>query len=405
MLIKPFRALRARSDIAASVACVPYDTVNDEEARALAAGIEWSFLRIVRPEIDLPAGVDAYSDEVYAKGAENFARFQKESVLMREEQPCLYIYRQQMGDHAQSGVAACCHVRDYEQNVIRRHEITRVHTEGDRARHISRLNANTEPVLLMHRDDAVIDRLIASVEETKPLFSLTAPDGVAHTVWRAPGGREFVEAFEKVPVCYIADGHHRAAAAVKVGAERRKSDAVYRGDEEYNWFLGILVPAGRLRVNAYNRCVTDLNGLSQREFLREIAERFALSEAPSPCAPAPGRINMYLPGKWYNLAWNASEPHDPVSSLDVSRLQRELLDPILGIADPKTNDRIEFVPGSKGKAELTRRVDSEEAAVAFSLFPVTVEQIMAVADAGMIMPPKSTWFAPKPRSGLFVHTF
>lgn len=404
MRIKAFRALRPPAEIAHLVASVPYDTVDIEEARAFAAGNSKSFLRISRPEIDLPGIVDVYSDRVYAKAAENFGEFQKEGILERETEPCVYVYRQKMGSHVQHGVVACCHIEDYANNIIKKHEKTRKDKEEERTRHVKTLNANTGPVFLTYRDNAVIDGIVASIEEEQPLFDFTTPDGIEHTVWWVPGGQELVEAFEKVAVCYIADGHHRAAAAMRVGIEKRKADFAHTGNEEYNWFLAVLFPASQLKLLPYNCCVIDLNGMQEEEFLDTVKRCFTVCENAAPEPSGPRRASMYVGGKWYGLSWNTGSENDLVSKLDVNFLQDRLLNPVLDIKDIQTEKRIEFIGGIRGAGELTKRVDSGHAAVAFSMYPVTVEQMMEIADAGKIMPPKSTWFEPKLRSGLFIHT-
>lgn len=412
MRIKTFKALRPQAEIAHLVASVPYDTVDTEEARALAAGNPRSFLRIVRPEIDLPGTRSIYSDEVYAKAAENFREFLENGILVRESRPYTYVYRQKMGNHVQRGVVACCHIEDYENNVIRKHEKTRKDKEDERTRHVLALNANTGPVFLTYRDDSSIDSIVAGTEDGKPLFDFTAPDGVEHTVWRIPCAEELVEAFGNVPVCYIADGHHRAAAAFNAGIEKKADNPRHNGSEEYNWFLAALFPAGQIQILPYNRCVSDLNGMEKDEFMREVKDRFIVQEDVDPEPSGPGRISMYLAGKWYGLSWHrgnlqgriGGQEDDPVSALDVSFLQDRLIDHVLGVKDPRTDRRIEFVGGIRGTDELVKRVASGRAAVAFSMYPVTVEQMMAIADSGRIMPPKSTWFEPKLRSGLFVHT-
>jgi uncharacterized protein (DUF1015 family) len=382
---------------------VPYDTVDTEEARALAAGNAKSFLRIGRPEIDLPKGTDIHSDAVYAKAAANFQEFQKQGYLVREDRPYLYVYRLQMGKHVQRGVVCCCHIEDYEKNVIRKHEKTRADKEDDRTRHVKTLNANSGPIFLTYRDVAALDRIVAETEQGKSFFDFTASDGIRHTIWRIPSSDAVVKAFAEVPVCYIADGHHRAAAAARAGMEKRAANTAHTGQEEYNWFLAVLFPAGQLQILPYNRCVGDLNGLSSEAFLAQVRRLFSVADKATPTPKGARHCSMYLAGRWYDLSWGVCE-NDPVAALDVSFLQDRLLSPVLGIRDPRTDKRIEFIGGIRGAGELTKRVDSGRAAVAFSLYPVTVAQVMAIADAGRIMPPKSTWFEPKLRSGLLVHT-
>jgi len=405
MRIKPFNALRPAADKAAAVAAVPYDVVDTSEARVLAAGNPDCFLHVSRPEIDLPADTDIHSDAVYAQGVKAFAEMQARDVLVREGAERVYVYRQIKGVHSQTGVVVCCHVGDYEGDTIRKHEKTRKDKEDDRTRHCLALNANSGPVFLTYRDQASIDQAVAAVcATTQPLYDFTASDGVRHTVWRAAGEMaEWVAAFDRVPLAYIADGHHRAAASARSGQARRAANPTHTGDEEYNWFLAVLFPESQLRILPYNRCVVDLNGLSPEAFLDKVGEIFTVTETFSPEPEGPCRCNMYLGGTWYRLAW--SEPAaDPVNRLDVSVLQNRLLAPVLGIDDPRTSQRISFIGGIRGTAELVKRVDAGRDAVAFALYPVTVKQMMDIADAGQIMPPKSTWFEPKLRSGLLVHT-
>ena len=403
--IRNFQGLRPADLLAPEVACVPYDVVDTKEAAELAAGNPRSLLHVDRAEIDLPEGTDIHSDAVYAKAVENFRRLQSEGVLVRESSPCVYLYRQTVGGHSQTGLAAVCHIEDYENDLIKKHEKTRKDKEDDRTRLIGDLSADTGPVFLTYRGRGEIDAHVAAECSKAPLFDFVAPDGVGHTVWRIEGGAALVEAFRAVPCAYVADGHHRTASAVRVGRERRAANPGHTGAEDYNWFLSVLFPADQLRILPYNRVVVDLNGRSPSAFLEEVRARFAVVEPTAPEPEAPGRVSMYLGGRWYGLAWEPDPAADPVSGLDVSVLQDRLLAPLLGIEDPRTSQRIEFVGGIRGTGALRDRVDSGRGAVAFSMHPVTVEQLMAIADAGQIMPPKSTWFEPKLRSGLFIHTF
>lgn len=404
MRIKAFEALHPLAENVDRVAAVPYDTVSAAEAKALAQGNEYSFLRISRPEVDLPDDVDIHADAVYAKAAENFAAFQKKGILIRDECSCIYVYRQKMGNHVQRGIVACSHITDYENNLIKRHEKTRADKEDDRTRHVKTLKANTGPVFLTYRDDSVIDDIVALVEGGVPFFDFTAPDGIVHTVWRVPGGSDLIAAFEEVPCSYVADGHHRAAAAVRAGIELKESNSGHTGEEEYNWFLSVSFPASQLKILPYNRCISDLNGRTEQDFLKAVKKHFDVKDnvAETPCAPR--SVSMYLGGIWYGLSWPVVRDDDPVNELDVSVLQDRLFAPILGIQDPRTDKRIDFIGGIRGTDELVRRVDSGSAAVAFSMYPTTVDQMMAIADADKCMPPKSTWFEPKLRSGLLVHT-
>lgn len=405
MRIKAFQALRPTVEAAKQVAAVPYDVVDTAEAKALAEGNPRSFLHVSRPEIDLPPDTDIHSDAVYAQGRKALDTLVQAGTLLREGKDSLYLYRQTMGEHSQTGLVATCHVGDYEENIIRKHEKTRKDKEDDRTRHCLELNANTGPVFLTYRDEAPIDALSKALTATPPLYDFTADDGIRHTVWRVADDLDrWVSAFAKVPLAYIADGHHRAAASARSGRERRLANPAHDGSEEYNWFLAVLFPASQLKILPYNRCVADLNGLSAEAFLKQVRGLFRVSEVPDGTVGEGCRCRMYLAGKWYELAWDAPSEGDPVKALDVSVLQDCLLSPVLGIDDPRTNERISFVGGIRGVQELSRRVDSGKDAVAFSMFPVTVGQMMAIADAGAIMPPKSTWFEPKLRSGLLVHT-
>ena len=404
MKIKPFIAIRPPVDKAAIVASPPYDVVDKEEARTIANDNPHCFLRIVRPELELPDNLSPYDDSVYARALENYKRFRQEGALQPADSEAIYVYRLQQADHSQLGVVTVSHIDDYDAGRIKRHEKTRKPTEDDRTRHVDTLNANAGPVFLTYRDDPTIDQLVESAQQTSPLYDFEAADGVRHTVWEVLDTAAWVEAFAAVPAAYVADGHHRAASAARVARMRRDADPNSTGDEEYNWFLTVLFPAQQLHILPYNRCVHDLNGHDREAFLAAVQQRFSLFPADEKVPLSPGSVRMYLDGQWYSLQWDAAPlPNDPVARLDVSVLQDNLLAPVLGIDDPRNNPRIEFVGGIRGTQELERRVDSGRAAVAFSMYPVTVDQLMAVADAGLIMPPKSTWFEPKLKSGLLVH--
>ncbi len=404
MRIHPFQGLVPTPATAPEVACVPYDVVNTAEAAALAVGKPHTLLRVDRAEIDLPAKTDPYSEAVYAKARGNFLALQRAGVLVRETEPCLYVYQQQMGAHIQRGLMAGCHVDDYDAELIKKHEKTRKDKEDDRTKLIDTLSADTGPVFLTYRDNATVTALVNAKTKGKPLHDFTAPDGIRHTVWRIAGGAEWVKAFAAVPVTYIADGHHRAASAARVARLRRERNPQHIGAEDYNWFLCVLFPASELKILPYNRLVVDFNGLTPAAFLAKVKSLFGLQESAAPTPIAVGQVSMYLGGKWYGLRCAADAKADPVSRLDVSVLQDKLLGPVLGIADVRTSKRIDFVGGIRGTGELVKRVDAE-GGVAFSMFPVTLAQLMDIADAGQIMPPKSTWFEPKLRSGLAVHTF
>ena len=405
MKIKPFAALRPTPERAAALASVPYDVVDTTEARALAAGNPDCFLHVSRPEIDLPDSIDIHDDRVYAQGAKAFAEFQKRGALIRESGEHLYVYRQIMGTHAQTGLVVCCHIDDYAQDIVRKHEKTRKDKEDDRTRHCLELNANSGPVFLTYRDVPAVDRLVTDATNRAPLYDFVAVDGIRHTVWRVETpAAPWIQAFAAIPCCYVADGHHRAAAAARTGRIRREANAKHTGQEEYNWFLAVLFPSAQLRILPYNRCVKDLNGLTAEEFLKRVGQIFTCTPVEHAEPAGPCQVHMYLAKRWYRLSWPVPANSDPVSRLDVSVLQNQLLAPVLRIDDPRTSERISFVGGIRGTAELTKRVDEGRDAVAFSMHPVSVEQMMDIADAGQIMPPKSTWFEPKLRSGLLVHT-
>ena len=403
--IQAFQGLRPAPALVSEVACVPYDVVDREESAALAAGKPHSLLHVDRAEIDLPPQTDPYSEAVYAKARENFLALQADGALIRETEPCVYLYQQRMGRHVQAGLATVCHIEDYERDIIKKHEKTRRDKEDDRTRLIGTLSADTGPVFLTYRDSTVIDALVAGVQQDAPLYDFTAPDGIQHTVWRVAGGEKFVEGFQSVPIAYVADGHHRTASAVRVGRERREANPNHIGNEPYNWFLAVLFPASQLQIQPYNRAVKDLNGHSKDGFLEAVGRSFTVRPNGSPTPKRPGEIRMYLDGAWYDLAWQPAKDADPISQLDVTGLQDLLLAPLLGIGDPRTSKRIDFIGGIRGTDELVKVVDTGKATVAFSMYPTTVEQLMAIADASQIMPPKSTWFEPKLRSGLFIHTF
>lgn len=405
-VIRPFNALRPAAECAPRVAAVPYDVVNTEEARALASGNPWSFLHVSRPEIDLPDGTPIYSDEVYAKAVTNFDTLKKECPLEPEGEASLYLYRLIMGNHEQIGVVACCSVDEYDSDVIRKHERTRREKEDDRTRHILVLRAQTGPVLLTYRAQPGIDSLVnAALHENEPLYDFVANDDIRHTIWRIPNPGAFVEAFAGVPNLYIADGHHRAASASRARAQLKEHGFSFIGNEEYNFFQCVLFPDKQLQILPYNRIVRDLNGMSPPDLLARVREVFTVSENATPSPKERGQWSMYLDGRWYGLALpdGASRPEGVVESLDVSILQERVLDSILGIKDVRTDKRIDFVGGIRGTEELEKLVDEGKAAVAFSLYPTTIDDLLRVSDAGDIMPPKSTWFEPKLRDGLLIH--
>ena len=405
-VIRPFRALRPQAGQAQLVASVPYDVVNTDEARALADGNPLSFLHVSRPEIDLPPGTDIHSDAVYRKAVENFEKLIADGPLEKEAEPSLYLYRLIMGEHEQIGIVACCSIDEYDNSTIRKHERTRRDKEDDRTRHMLMLRAQTGPVFLTYRQHDEIDTQVSAAIGAEPLYDLTAADGVRHTIWRLRETEALVKSFESVPLLYIADGHHRAASASRARAELKEQSFAHTGKEDYNYFLTVIFPDTQVQILAYNRTVQDLNGLSKEEFLNAIKGQFTVTEDAQPEPDQRGKWSMYLDGKWYGLqlAPDATLPVGTVAMLDVSVLQDRLLDPILGIKDVRTDKRIDFIGGLRGTKELERLVNEGKAAVAFSLFPTTVDELLMVSDANEIMPPKSTWFEPKLRDGLLIHT-
>ena len=412
--IRAFQGLVPDPAQVADIACVPYDVLNTEEARILADGKPNTLLRVDRAELELAPDTNPYSDEVYSRAQENFHRMQQAGALRRESAPAVYLYQQRMGTHVQTGLATVCHVDDYvheraanprAKDIIKKHERTRQDKEDDRTRLIGTLRADTGPVFLTYRDRTEIDTIVVRETTAAPTNDFTAPDGIRHTVWRITDPavlQKLVAEFAALPAAYVADGHHRTASAARVGLELREKGA---STADSDWFLCVLFPASQLQILPYNRAVKDLNGLTPEQFLAAVGKAFTLTPGSSPTPSQSGDIRMYFGGQWHSLAWQPASDADPISRLDVESLQQRLLAPVLGIADPRTSKRIDFIGGIRGTGELVKLVDSGKAAVAFSMFPTTVQQLMDIADAGQIMPPKSTWFEPKLRSGLFIHTF
>jgi uncharacterized protein (DUF1015 family) len=405
--ITPFRALRPEPSLAARVASRPYDVLNSSEARQEAAGNPASFLHITKSEIDLPEGVDAHSQEVYDKAKENLHSFIQEHILLQEEKPCYYIYRLIMNGRSQTGLAAVSSVDDYEKNIIRKHELTRPDKEADRINHMKTIGAQTGNVFLAYRNVAAIDGLIEDWKSAHaPVYDFLADDGISHTVWIVDA-EDTIQTISRlfaadVPFTYIADGHHRAASAAKV--RKALGD---QASEESAWFLTTLFPSGELHILDYNRLVKDLNGSTAEEFLDGLQKDFLVGKVDSACSPQQlHEFGLYLEGNWYKLvAKEGTYGNDPIGVLDVSILQKNILDRLLGIKDPRTDKRIDFVGGIRGLGELEKRVDSGEMKAAFSLYPVSIRQLFDIADSGQVMPPKSTWFEPKLRDGLLTHTF
>jgi len=392
------------------VASVPYDVINSVEARQLAQGKPHSFLHVGRPEINLPEGVDEHSNDVYAAGVKALKGFISDGTLFQDKEPCFYVYRQKMGSHAQAGLVCLCSVREYESNLIKKHEYTRKDKEDDRTRHVTEQGANAEPVFLTYPAVPYIDRMISKAMQAKPAYDFVAPDDIGHTVWVIDDEsviHSLTNLFSGVPALYIADGHHRTAAAIRYGQARRaEAGNGATGEEPFEYFMAVVFPHDQLKIMDYNRVVKDLNGLSKDQFLEKVKEKFDVGPNAEKKPKSLHSFGMYLGGQWHLLTakqgtWDSS---DHVKSLDVSILQDNLLQPILGIQDPRTDKRIDFIGGIRGTEELEKRVD-EGAAVAFAMFPTSLTELMAVSDAGQIMPPKSTWFEPKLRSGLLVRIY
>lgn len=407
-LIQPFAGLRPAAGRAAEVVAPPYDVLSSDEARVRANGKPWSFLHISKPEIDLPAGTDIYSAPVYAKAAENLRLMTDAGVLVQDDAPCYYAYRIVMGTHVQTGLVAAASVADYDKNRIRRHELTRPDKEDDRVRQIEALGAQTGPVLLAYPKAPEVDAILAAATQAEPIADAVADDGVRHTVWAirdAATLARLTAAFDAVHALYIADGHHRSAAASRVCAARKAANPAHTGDEHYNYFLSVIFPDHELKILDYNRVVTDLNGLDAAQFIERIGAAFSVEKVAGQLKPGcHGEVGMYLGGQWYRLCIKPElVPQDPVARLDVSLLSDHLLTPLLGIADLRRDKRIDFVGGIRGLPELEKRVNSGEMAVAFAMFPTTLADLMSVADADQIMPPKSTWFEPKLADGLLSH--
>ncbi len=405
--VRPFAALHPSANKAPRIASVPYDVIDTSEARELAEGNPISFLHVIRSEIDLPEETNPYDDAVYTRAKSTLDEWIENGTLIREEKPVMYLYRQVMDHKSQVGLVCCCHIDDYANDVIRKHEKTRQDKEDDRTRHVLEMNANAEPVFLTYRaHDAVTAQMKEDIGG-RPLYHFNAPDGVTHTVWRVENPETYREAFKQIEAAYIADGHHRSASAARAGAERRKANPGHTGEEEYNWFMAVLFPHDELNILPYNRVVKDLNGLAPQEFLDKLESLGTLKREVSRKEPGEtGSVCIYLDGKWHAFSFDPDsiDRKDPINSLDVALLQDRVLAPLLGVGDPRTDKRIDFVGGIRGTGELEERVNAGRAAIAFSMYPTTIEQLLAVSDAGLVMPPKSTWFEPKLRSGLFVHT-
>lgn len=406
--IRPFRGIRPRADEAEAIAALPYDVYNRKEAKAAAAGKDKTFLRIDRAETQFDDAVDMYAPEVYQKAHDILWKMVADGDFIQDAAPCYYIYELTMDGRTQTGITACASIDDYVNQVIKKHENTRADKEQDRINHVNICNAQTGPIFLAYRSNDKINKVVARVKTGAAVYDFTAEDGIRHRVWVIDKAEDIAvigQAFSETEEIYIADGHHRAASAVKVGLMRREEHPDYTGEEEFNYFLSVLFPDDQLMIMDYNRVVTDLNGLSEEEFLSKMQQLFDVGEAQTERIrpDSKGTFSMYLKDKWYECRIKEKDrSQDPVEGLDVSILQNVLLHPVLGIEDPKTDKRIDFVGGIRGLGELERRVHTDCAA-AFAMYPTDIAELFAVADAGLLMPPKSTWFEPKLRSGLFIH--
>lgn len=408
-VLKPFKAVRPKDEYASQVGALPYDVMNSEEAREMVKDKPYSFLHVDKAEVDLPQGIDIYSAEVYEKAKENLDALSENSICKQDEKPMLYIYRQIMNGREQTGIVGCTAVDDYINNVIKKHEFTRADKEADRIRHVDTLDANTGPIFLTHRENKTVSGITENWKNTHtPCYDFVSDDGVSQTVWVIDDTEvidTLVKEFAEIPYLYIADGHHRCASAVRVG-QRRRGEGEYDKNAEFNFFLSVIFPCDQLKIMDYNRVIADLNGNTSEEFIAKMSEKFVVEEAEtSPYAPQERHtFGMYLDNKWYKVTAKPEfiNENDPVLCLDVSILQNNLITPILNITDPRTDKRIDFVGGIRGLGELERRC-KEGMKLAFAMYPTSLNELMDIADAGQVMPPKSTWFEPKLLSGLFIH--
>ncbi|MBC8428758.1 MAG: DUF1015 domain-containing protein [FCB group bacterium] len=408
VVVRPFRGLRPVPELAEKIASPPYDVLDSEEARAIVKENPVSFLRVVKPEVDLVPGINLYDDSVYEKGASNLRNLMDNGAMVQDTNPTFYFYRQIMGDHSQVGLVATVSAKDYEDNLIKKHEFTRQVKEKDRIKHIEAQNAQCGPVFLTYPDIPLLDEIQKRLCAGKPEYDFTSPDGIKHTFWTVPDDSDITaieSCFQNAPALYVADGHHRSAAGSLVAKRMREKNPNVNGNAEFNFFLAVIFPKSQMKILAYNRVVDNIGGLSKNDFLVKVSEKFSLSEntSPEPCCNL--HYSMYLDGQWYGLKPKPGSfpATDPVKSLDASILQENLLHPVLGIKDPRTSNNIKFVGGIRGTKELEKLVDSGKYKVAFSLYPTSIDQLISVADSGKVMPPKSTWFEPKLRSGLVVH--
>jgi len=409
-VFRKFRAWRPKQGMEKKVASFPYDVLNSEEARALVQNNPYSFLHVVKPEVDLPAGTDLYSQAVYEKARENITRFMEEGILVLEDVPRLYIYRQIMDGREQYGMVGCVSVDDYNKDIIKKHEHTRPKKEEDRTKHVDITNVNAGPIFLTYRARKTIDLIVSGAVKKKPVYDFEADDGISHTVWvmDEEDSNKLIKEFGNIDCLYVADGHHRTASAARVANLRKEANPDHTGDEEYNYFLAVLFPDDQLQILDYNRVLKNLNGHTQEELFNELDKWFVLKKAGQHSfrPRKKGEIGMYLDGTWYELTIRLEhvDLNHPVHSMDISCLQNNLLDPFFGIQNPRTSENIDFVGGIRGLGELKKLVDSKKFRVAFALYPTSIKELMNIADSGNVMPPKSTWFEPKLRSGLLIHS-
>jgi len=410
MKLRAFKGLRPVKEKVYRVASRPYDVLNSAEARIEAEGNPDSFLKVVKPEISLPVNVDPYSSVVYETGKQNFQAMLEQGIFFQEEKPCLYIYELIMNGRSQTGIVGCAAVEDYMNNLIKKHELTRPDKEADRKHHMRISMMNAEPVFFAYKADAQLDKVVEKIKNGDPEYAFTADDGIEHKLWLVDNDstiNNIIAEFEKMPASYVADGHHRTAAAAQVGVDLKNENSNHTGEEEYNYFLAVHFPDNQLEIIDYNRVLKDLNGFDNASFLLEISKFFQVEKIDKAVKPGrPHEMGMYLSGQWYMLKVNTAivGDEDPIGALDVTILSRHILEPILDVHDLRTDKRIEFIGGIRGLDELERRVDSGNMAVAFAMFPVSMKQLMTIADKDLIMPPKVTWFEPKLRSGLVVHS-
>jgi uncharacterized protein (DUF1015 family) len=407
-VLRPFRAIRPKKENASKVAALPYDVMNSQEAAEMVKGNPLSFLHVDKAEIDLPEGTYIYDEKVYLKARENLDRLSEDGICIQDEKPCLYIYRQIMNGRAQTGIVGCASIDDYMNNIIKKHELTRADKEADRINHVDYCDANTGPIFLTYRADKTVDAIVEKYVKNQPEYDFVTEDGITNTVWVVDNDDDIgtlSDAFTNIPALYIADGHHRAASAVKVGMKRREANPSYDGTEEFNFFLAVYFRSDDLAIMDYNRLIADYNGKTKDELLNEISERFDIEKKDATYHPEMKHtFGMYIDKEWYKLTAKNGifNENDPVDRLDVSILQKNVISPVFGIDDPRTDKRIDFVGGIRGLGELERRC-SIDMQIAFSMYPTTLDDLMDIADAQKIMPPKSTWFEPKLLSGLFIH--